>query len=126
MRTRIRLGLMVIAALLVAGVAQAQTPVPSPTTQKLAFDHDGLNTDGYRLKIDAATATVITPTCAVVSSVRTCELPFPALTPGPHTLVLVAFNAAGEASSDPFAVLVFVAPVKPANVRIKVAYPGLP
>jgi hypothetical protein len=113
--------LMLAGLLLLAPVAGAQTPVPSPTpaTTMIAFDHDGVNTDGYRIKIDAAAATAITPTCAVVGAVRTCEIPFPALTPGAHSLVLIAWNIAGEASSDPFLVTVVVVPVKPVNIRIK-------
>jgi hypothetical protein len=105
---------------LLAPVAGAQTPVPSPTpaTTKLAFDHDGVNTDGYRLKIDAAAAVAITPTCAVVGSVRSCDIPFPALTPGAHTLIVIAWNIAGEAQSDPFAVNVIVVPAKATNIRI--------
>ena len=100
--------------------ALAQTPVPSPTppTTKLAFDHDGLNTDGYRLKVDALAPVAITPTCAVVASVRSCELPFPALTPGAHTLTIIAWNIAGEAVSAPFPVTVIVVPTAPANIRI--------
>ena len=90
--------LFVLLFLLLALPVSAQTPVPSPTpaTTRLAFDHDGVNTDGYRLKIDAEAAVAITPTCAVVATVRTCELPFPALTPGQHVLVLIAWNIAGE------------------------------
>jgi hypothetical protein len=108
-------------ALLAPMSAQAQTPVPSPTpaTTKLAFDHDGINTDGYRMKVDATAAVAITPTCAVVATVRTCELPFPALTPGAHSLVLIAWNIAGESASAPFLVTVVVVPTVPTNIRIK-------
>jgi hypothetical protein len=116
-----RLLFAVALAFLVAPSVSAQTPVPSPTpaTTRLAFDHDGVNTDGYRLKVDEAVAVAITPTCAVVASVRTCEIPFPALTPGAHSLVLIAWNIAGEAASAPFAVTVVVIPAVPANIRIR-------
>jgi hypothetical protein len=111
---------MLAGLLLLAPVAGAQTPVPSPTpaTIMIAFDHDGVNTDGYRIKIDAAPAVAIAPTCAVVASVRTCETPFPAMTPGNHSFVLIAWNAAGEASSPPFLVTLFVAPTAPTTIRI--------
>lgn len=112
---------LVAACLLIPAGAAAQSPavpVPSPNTLKLAWDHDGLNTDGYALTVDGVRA-VVTPTCAVVNTVRTCEMPFPALTPGDHTLIVSAFNAAGEASADPLLVTVFVKPAKPGNVRLK-------
>ena len=110
----------VLTVLALAMPASAQTPVPSPTppTTLIAFDHDGVNTDGYRIKIDAAAAVAVTPTCAVVGAARTCEFTFPAMTPGNHTLWIIAWNAAGEGTSVPFAVTVFVAPVAPGNIRI--------
>jgi len=113
--------LFVLLVLLLALPVSAQTPVPSPTppTTRLAFDHDGVNTDGYKLQIDSQAAAVVTATCAVVSAVRTCEIPFPALTPGAHTLVLIAWNIAGEAASAPFAVTVVVIPAVPVNIRIR-------
>lgn len=109
--------------LLLPAIGWAQTPVPSPTppTIKLGWDHDGINTDGYKLSIDG-TVTVITPTC-VAGTPRTCEIPFPALTPGNHTILVIAFNAAGEAASDPFLVTVFVQPAKATNLRIIIKRP---
>lgn len=114
-----RLAFWTLAAFLACGAASAQTPVPSPTppTTYIAFEHDGVNTDGYRLRVDDVT-TLVTPTCTGVAAERLCTIPFPALTPGNHTLWVIAFNAAGEASSDPFPVTVFVQPAKPANIRI--------
>lgn len=112
-------GLVLVLA--VPGIARAQTPVPSPTpaTTKLAFDHDGVNVSGYKLQVDAGEKLPVVATCTGEGSVRTCEIPFPALTPGPHTLVVIAWNLAGEAASDPFAVTVVVVPTKPVNIRIK-------
>jgi hypothetical protein len=120
MRKRLLIGAWLgVAAVLLAVPVFAQTPVPSPTASKLSWDHDGVNTDGYKLQIDGGEKLAVTATCAVVNGVRSCELPFPALTPGNHALVVLAFNIAGEAASDPFAVVVVVVPGKPVNVRIK-------
>lgn len=112
--------LMAVGSLLLAQIAGAQTPVPSPTPSatRLAWDHDGVNTDGYRLKVDAAAAVDVVATCAVVAGVRTCDTPFPALTPGAHTLLVIAWNIAGETASDPFLVNVIVVPGKAGNLRI--------
>lgn len=120
---KVRILLMAVACVLgVATMAVAQIPVPSPTpaATKLAFDHDGVNTDGYKLQVDGGEKVAITPTCAVVGAVRTCEVPFPALTPGNHTLTIIAWNIAGEASSDPFVVTMVVVPGKATNIRIVV------
>ena len=87
---------------------------------KLAWDHDGINTAGYALTVDGTrTDLLLTPVCAVVSAVRSCEIPFPALTPGEHVLIVSAYNVAGESASDPFPVVVMVVPGKPVNIKIK-------
>ena len=111
--------LLALACLVVPSAANAQTTVPLPTTSKLSWDHDGVNTDGYKLQIDGGEKLAVTATCAITSGVRSCEIPFPALTPGNHTLIVIAWNIAGEAGSDPFAVTVVVVPAKPVNIRIK-------
>ena len=122
---RTKLALVVITLLCgsifgLSGSVWAQTPVPSPTpaTTRIAFDHDGVNTDGYRIKIDTAEQVALVAECAGTGEARTCTAPFPALTPGQHTLYIIAWNVAGEASSDPFMVSVVVVPVKPGNIRI--------
>lgn len=124
--TTLRRALMTAAALLVVlvGTAAAQTPTPVPSAQqaglRLAWDHDGIATTGYRLVIDGQAPTEVAATCAVeaATKVRTCAVPFPALTPGEHTIVVVAYNAQASASSEPFAVVVYVDPAKPVNIRI--------
>jgi len=122
---RTKLALVVITLLCgsifgLSGSVWAQTPVPSPTpaTTRIAFDHDGVNTDGYKIKIDTAEPVALVAECAGTGEARTCTAPFPALTPGQHSLVIIAFNAAAEAASDPFLVTVFVQPAKPLNIRI--------
>jgi hypothetical protein len=106
---------VILALLACSTPALAQVPSPTPGTVKIGFDHDGINTDGYALIVDGTRATV-TPTCA--GTPRTCTIPFPALTPGTHTFVIAAFNAAGEATSTPVSWVVFVKPGDPTNVRI--------
>jgi hypothetical protein len=112
--------LFVLILVLVALPSAGQTPVPSPTPPAtlLSWDHDGVNTDGYALAVDGVRS-VVTATCAVVASVRSCTVPFPALTPGQHTLIVSAYNVAGESAADPFLVNVVVKPLKPVNIRIK-------
>jgi len=108
----------------VTGWAQPATPVPIPTpsTTMIAFDHDGINTDGYKIKIDTAAAVAITPTC-VPGPPRTCEFPFPAMTPGNHSFVVIAWNIAGEAASAPYAVSMVVVPMVPISIRVIVRLP---
>jgi hypothetical protein len=97
--------------------AAAQTPVPSPTpsTTRLAWTHDGVNTDRYELSVDGAITDLgpLTP-----YSGTEYRIPFPALTPGSHTLIVRACNVAGCAASEPFPVQVVVQPAAPAALRI--------
>lgn len=56
---------------------------------------------------------------AVVGSF-TCGVPFPAFTPGAHTLQVTAANTAGESlKSVPFAFTFIVIPAAPKNFRIQ-------
>lgn len=114
-----KIKLLVVALALCVLPVAAQTPVPSPTppTTTLWWDHDGVNTSGYALTVDGVRA-VVDATCSVREGVRQCIIPFPALTPGNHVLIVSAFNDAGEALSDPFPVIVFVQPAKPTNIKI--------
>jgi len=109
--------LLTCALVLLASAAAAQTQVPSPTppSTKLAWDHDGVNTDGYKLVVDGAATDLGKP--APVTG-QTYEVPFPALTPGTHTLIVQACNLAGCASSAPFPVQVVVVPAAPGALRI--------
>lgn len=73
----------------------------------------------YTLKVDSGTATLITPTCVVLTGVpgqnSRCTAPLPVLTSGQHVLVLTAFNGFGSASSDPLA---GGPPSRPVNVTV--------
>lgn len=100
--------------LLFAATGLAQTPVPSPTpaTTSVAWDHDGVNVDSFKLLSDGAVVSTMPSTDRKAA--------FPALTPGMHTLVVQACNIAGCASSTPLVVRIVVVPSNPTNIRIEV------
>jgi hypothetical protein len=98
--------------------AQAQVPSPTPSTVKLAWEHDGINTDRYELIVDGGAPTNLGKLQPVTGS--TYEAPFPALTPGTHVLLLQACNIAGCSASAPLSVSVVVVPTAPQSLRIKV------
>lgn len=111
--------LLAALCLLLASVAraEAQTQVPSPTppSTRIYWDHDGINTDRYVLIVDGGTPVDLgrpTPTG------QTYATPFPALTPGTHTLVICAENVAGRSCAAPLSVAVVVVPTTPTQVRI--------
>lgn len=109
-------GLSVIAA----GAASAQTTVPSPipSSTRLVWDHDGVNVSSWKLTIDG-TDQVVTPSASPADGAQAWSIPFPALTPGAHTLIVCAVNVAGSGCSDPpFSVKVVVVPSKPTALRI--------
>ncbi len=98
--------------------SEVSLTLPVPTSTYLAFDHDGMNTDGYRLYVDGGAATAL-----LITAVNGhWETTFPALTPGPHTLIVRAFNTAGESpDSNVLAVRVVVTiPTAVSNLRIVV------
>lgn len=100
--------------------AQVQVPFPTPSNTRLQWDHDGVNVDSFTLAIDGNTPTDLgkpTPTGT------TYQAPFPALTPGSHTLVLCAKNVAGVGCAPPFGVTMIAIPNIPTNMRITVIVP---
>ncbi len=110
---------LMVLTLLIAAVAraEAQTQVPSPTppSTRIYWDHDGVNTDRYLLIVDGGAPTDLgrpTPTG------QTYATPFPALTPGTHTITICAENVAGRACAAPLSVAVVVVPTTPTQVRI--------
>lgn len=109
------LALIFVLGVVVPATAQTQVPSPTPATTKLAFDHDGINTDTYKLVVDGVATDLgkLTPV-----SGQTYETPFPALTPGPHSIVVQACNIAGCSASTPFPVSVVVVPTPPGALRI--------
>lgn len=98
-----------------ATAAFAQTPVtPTPTT-KLAWDADGFQTEGFNVYDGIVQIKTAAPTVAGM----TYSVPFPALTPGRHTLGVAAFNQVGESGRAVLTVDVIVRPPSdPFNVRI--------
>lgn len=102
---------------LFAFTAHAQTKIPSPTPANyfLSWDHDGANLDGFALLVDGARKDL-----GVIAKAPTghYEAPFPALTPGAHTLDVVAYNVAGDSPKATLTVAVIVIPTGPFGVKI--------
>lgn len=97
--------------------AGAQTAVAPNASTVLQWDHNGINVDRWLLTVDAAAPVMVTPTAPATLPVG-WSLPFPSLTPGPHTLTVSACNLAGCGVSDPLVVRVIVVPDKPTTLRI--------
>lgn len=116
---------VLIALVAVAAPAFAQAPVTG--ANKIGWDQAAptlADAQGYTYKYyaDAATTgiTLAGVTCAGTTSPYQCEVPFPAFTPGNHTLTLTAGNLAGESvKSAPLSFAFVVTPGAPVNLRIK-------
>ena len=127
-----RLVLIIVAllAVLFGGSADAQTNVTPGRT--LAFDQPAVSVDEansfeYRAYFDGSASPVslspVVCSAAVAGSpVGTfpCEVPFPASTPGAHTMVATATNIGGESlPSTPFDFFFVVLPNPPRNLRLR-------
>ena len=109
---------VLVSAFVVPARVLAQEPVPSPTPTNwfLAWDHNGINVDGFKLFIDGGNVFDLgLPTPEPDGKYLS---PFPALTPGPHTLEVSAFNVAGESGKATLVVNVVVVPADPTNLII--------
>lgn len=113
----------VVWIVLVAGFASAQTGTP---TSKLTFNQEApdlVTAQAYVYRIYAdggASSTLAGVTCSGAASPFVCSAPFPAFTPGAHTLVLSASNAAGEGPmSAVFGFTFVVLPAAPQGIRIQ-------
>jgi len=114
--------------LLVAGAAMAQTP-PTPvfSGKALGWDQTAASLDEvisftYRYYLDGSATGQVLPniTCTGTTVTFACSSPFPAVTPGPHTIKLTAGNQAGE--SAPTGALSFtfmLVPSTPTGLRIQ-------
>jgi len=117
--------LFAIIILLVATTVYAQPPATG--SNKIGFDQEGpslTEVQAYTWKYyaDSATTGIVLAnvTCAGTASPYQCEAPFPAFTPGRHTLTLTTSNLAGESvKSAPLDFAFVVTPGAPTNLRIK-------
>jgi hypothetical protein len=116
---------LVLAGVLAAGPAAAQAPVTG--ANKIGWDQAAptlgeAQNYTYKYFADNATTgiTLASVTCAGTASPYQCEVPFPAFTPGNHTITLTAGNLAGESvKSAPLSFAFVVTPGAPVNLRIK-------
>ena len=114
-------------ALGLCAVATSLAAQPAATgTARIGWDQTGVASAAeaqaltYRYYPDGATVGIALTgvTCSGTAPVS-CTAPFPAFTPGSHTLTLTAANQAGEsAQSAPFAFVFVVVPAVPANLRL--------
>lgn len=117
-----KISILILGCLAFASSAFAQ----AGTNSTLAWDQPNTtateaNTYTFRMYPDgSATGTVLAGvTCSGAAPV-VCLVPFPAFTPGSHTLQLTAGNVAGEsAKSAAFAFTFVVVPSIPTAIRIQ-------
>lgn len=104
----------------------AQTPVATPTS-KLAWvitaaDLNTAQSYVYKYYLDASATGIIfspSPTCSGTAAPFSCQVAFPAVGNGNHTISITASNTAGESlHSDPFAFAFVGIPSKPTGLRI--------
>lgn len=114
----------VVALWLCAVSAHAQTATPASS---LAWDQPGQTAAvaqgaAYKLYLDASTtgAALATVTCtaAPVTGPVTCASPFPAMTPGVHTLAITQTIGGVESAKSTTLSVTLVVVVTPVNVRI--------
>lgn len=118
-----RVLLMLWCVLWLSAVAFAQST--GTAGDRLAWDQPNATaaiaqTLTYRYYPDGATTGIVLTgvTCSGTAPV-TCSAPFPAFTPGNHSLTATAANAAGESlRSTPFAFVFVVVPSAPVNLRV--------
>ena len=105
-------------------IATAQAATPA---SKLAWDQVGQSVAtasgaSYSVYIDTGTPIPLTGAVCVVgvpTTMATCTAPFPAMSPGAHTLTLTQVIAGAESpKSTPALAVVFVVVVTPTNIRV--------
>ena len=118
--TRIRTALFGLVFCAIATVASAQ----AAANKSLAWDQTGATAteaQAYTFTYypDGALVGVVLTGVTCAGTPVACSVPFPAFTPGAHTLTLTATNIAGESvKSNPFAFVFVVVPSAPVNIRI--------
>ena len=104
---------------------RAQTPTPTPSSF-LTWDQPNVVSTAeaqaytYQYYADGATAgvAVTSVTCSGVAP-TVCRAPFPAFTPGSHTITLTASNLAGTSPQSTLFTFTFVVvPSAPQNIRV--------
>jgi len=120
---------LVTIILALAAPAAAQAP-PAVATDRLGFTQPAAATEPigsftWAIVIDGARQPLPGVTCqpAPAPAAFDCVAPFPAMTPGLHTLELIAIRTEGtlvleSPKSAPFPVRFVVAPAAPAALRI--------
>jgi hypothetical protein len=104
-------GAALICTLAVVHHAQSQTP----RTYTCTWNHDGVGVEAFVVLVDGAAAPT-TVTCNGAGPTRLCSTPLTMAASVPHTIIVKAVGAFGEAASDPF---VAAPPSKPAGVLVK-------
>ncbi len=118
-----RLGWLVLACSLFAGVASAQTATP---ISKFAWSQAGpdlATVQAYTVRRfdDGGTTgvTLTTVTCSGTVSPFQCEAPIPAYTQGAHTVFITSANVAGPSSgSNTLSFQMVLVPSTPTNFRL--------
>lgn len=123
MRTLLRINTVValVVALLLPALAAAQdVTVPANTPVTLAWDHDGVDTTGYRISNNGQPAGEV-PITALANGSASFTFGN-GLTAGQHVITVVAFNGTGV--SEPGTLVVSAGgavPTRPGNLRITVS-----
>jgi hypothetical protein len=124
---KLTIGIVLLIPIIITVVVRAQQPPIATVANKLAWTQAGqdLNTVqgyGYKWYLDGSTTgnQFSGVLCTGTTPTFDCQVQFPPLTQGNHSLRLSASNAAGEGVlSDPFAFSFVGKPDKPTNLRIQ-------
>ncbi len=111
--------ILALAFIGIASVASAQSvdSIKQLTTFKVAADHDGLDTDGYRVYLNGGLWQTV-PVASLVAGVVTFDFPT-GLIKGTYVIYVEAFSTAGAASSTTVTLTVTSGnPTPPRNPRI--------
>lgn len=121
--------IIVVALVLFATVANAQPSPPGNASgnNKIGWDQDAPTLKEaqeytYKYYADGATTGIVltSVTCVGTVSPFQCEVPFPAFTPGAHTLTLTTGNLAGESpKSLPLSFTFVIIPATPTGLKVK-------
>jgi hypothetical protein len=100
-------------------LAAAQTvPALAPGVAfRVALDHDGANTSGYRLLVDGVQVGGDLPMTALAGGVVTATVP--GQMSGPHAISLVPVNASGAATGNPVLTVDVVVPLPRAGSNLR-------